>query len=160
MAFRTTSKLSAVARAILPVFLLVLVIAGLVTIWLRWDEWRSSLSVQSMDDAVVQADTARISARVSGNVSRVPVSDFQPVHAGDLLLEIDSADYDAAVAQAVATVAAARAAFDNLSNQKALQLAVVAQAEAQRISVSSRELETRLEEDRQRALVKNFNGTQ
>ena len=74
----------------------------------------------------------RLSSRVAGEVLTVAVNDFQRVKAGDLLVQIDPADYEAQVAQAEAGVAGAQAALDNLANQVELQYATIAQAEAQR----------------------------
>lgn len=64
---------------------------------------------ESTDDAQVDADVVAISARVAGAVLKVHVADNQPVHKGDLLVEIDPADLAAKERQAEAQVAAARA---------------------------------------------------
>jgi membrane fusion protein (multidrug efflux system) len=85
----------------------------------------------------------RLSARVSGNIRRVAVQDFQRVKAGDLLMEIDPADYEAVIARAEANVSATRAVLDNLENQKAFQRAAIGQAEAQRLSAVARAVQTR-----------------
>jgi membrane fusion protein (multidrug efflux system) len=69
-------------------------------------------------------------------------------------MEIDPAEYEAAVAQAEAGVAAVQAALDNLENQIALQHAVVEQAAAQRLSAIARERQMRQEEARQAELVR------
>jgi membrane fusion protein, multidrug efflux system len=120
----------------------------------RWDAWVGAAAVQTTDNATVHAETSRLSARVSGNVRRVGVQDFQRVKAGELLMEIEPADYDAAVAQAEASVAAAQAVLENLENQKAHQRSVITQAEAQRRSALARELETRQELERQDKLLR------
>jgi membrane fusion protein, multidrug efflux system len=73
------------------------------------------------------------SSRVAGEVLTVAAKDLQRVKAGDLLVQIDPAVYQAQVAQvaqAEAGVAGAQAALDNLSNQVELQYATIAQAEA------------------------------
>src|SRR5271170_2043688 len=77
------------------------------------------------------------SSRVAGEVLTVTAKDFQRVKAGDLLVQIDPAVYQAQVAQAEAGVAGAQAALDNLSNQVELQYAPIAQAEAQLVSAGS-----------------------
>jgi multidrug efflux pump subunit AcrA (membrane-fusion protein) len=77
------------------------------------------------------------SSRVAGEVLTVAPKDFQRVKAGDLLVQIDPAVYQAQVAQAEAGVAGAQAALDNLSNQVELQYATIAQAEAQLASAGS-----------------------
>ena len=120
----------------------------------RWNAWAGAAAVQTTDNAAVHAETSRLSARVSGNVRRVVVQDFQRVEAGQLLMEIEPADYDAVVAQAEARAAAARADLDNLANKKVHQRAVIAQAEAQRQSALARELETRQELERQDNLLR------
>jgi membrane fusion protein (multidrug efflux system) len=65
----------------------------------------------STDNAYVRADISRVSARVVGYVSALPVADNQYVHAGDIILEIDQADARAAVAAAEAALAQARGAL-------------------------------------------------
>ncbi|WP_206667674.1 HlyD family secretion protein [Muricoccus nepalensis] len=111
------------------------------------------------DNAVVRAETTRLSARVAGNVAHVLVADFQRVRAGDLLVEIAPEDYEAQTAQAEASVAAARAALDNLGNQIALQNATIAQAEAQQEAAVARQHQSALEFQRQQALVASSFGT-
>ena len=125
----------------------------------RWNAWQGSAAVQETNNAMVRAEMTRLSARVSGNIRRVGVGDFQPVKAGDLLLEIDPEDYEAAVAQAEANVAAAKAVLANLENQKALQRGVIAQAEAQRLSALARLEETQQERERQGVLLRGRVGT-
>ncbi len=64
---------------------------------------------QSTDDAQVEADVVPIAPRVSGAVVRVEVRDNQQVKKGDLLFEIDPADYAARLQQAEAELATATA---------------------------------------------------
>src|SRR5262249_23161072 len=78
---------------------------------------------------------------------------------GDLLVQIDPADYQAQVDQADATVAAAQAALDNLANQIELQYATIAQAEAARLSAEALDLEARQEKERQQSLSQTDAGT-
>lgn len=65
---------------------------------------------ESTDDAQVEGRVMNVSARVPGQVIRVHVMDNQTVNAGDVLLELDPADYEAKLAGARANLAAARAA--------------------------------------------------
>src|SRR5262249_629743 len=95
----------------------------------------------------------------AGEVLTVAVSDFQRVKAGDLLVQIDPADYAAQVDQAEAAVAAAQAALDNLSNQVELQYATIAQAEAQQVAAAAQEGEAREEQERQQTLSQTEAGT-
>ncbi|HXB21765.1 MAG TPA: HlyD family secretion protein, partial [Candidatus Solibacter sp.] len=66
--------------------------------------------------------------KVAGIVRAVHVSDYQQVHKGDLLVELEDSDYQAQVNQANAVVEAARAAIDNNLRQRELQDARIAKA--------------------------------
>ena len=90
------------ARVAIPVALVLVLAGGAVLVhWLH--------SFESTDDAQVDADISAIGARVTGTVVRVHVTDNQYVKAGDLLVEIDPADYRVALAQAEANLAQAEA---------------------------------------------------
>jgi membrane fusion protein (multidrug efflux system) len=134
-----------------------LVFIGLAT--LRWDAWVGGSAVQTTNDAYVRAEVTRLASRVAGEVRTVAMKDFQRVKSGDLLVEIDPADYEAQVAQADAGVAGAKAALDNLASQVELQYATIAQAEAQRVSALAREVEAQQEQERQQALTQTQAGT-
>jgi membrane fusion protein (multidrug efflux system) len=64
---------------------------------------------ESTDDAQVAADTVAVSARVSGVVAHVVVQENQAVKKGDLLVELDPADYQARLNQAEAELSTAQA---------------------------------------------------
>jgi membrane fusion protein (multidrug efflux system) len=66
-------------------------------------------SYESTDDAQIDGDISAISGRVSGTVLSVRVVDSQHVDAGDVLAELDSRDYEVALAQARAALAQAEA---------------------------------------------------
>jgi membrane fusion protein, multidrug efflux system len=144
------------AIPLLAVFAALLFI-GLAT--LRWDAWVGGAAVQTTNDAYVRAEMTRLASRVAGEVRTVAVKDFQRVKSGDLLVEIDPADYQAQVAQAEAGVVGAKAALDNLDNQVELQYATIAQAEAQRVSAEARDVEARQEQERQQSLTQTQAGT-
>jgi membrane fusion protein, multidrug efflux system len=111
-------------------FILLLAGALVAMVAYEWDWWVGSAVQQSTDDAYLQADTTPLAAKVTGYVRHVPVQDFQMVKAGDLLVQIEADDYRAQVAQAQANVAAAQSAIDTIDQQKLLQNALIAQAEA------------------------------
>lgn len=67
---------------------------------------------ESTDDAQVEGHVMSVSARVSGQVIHVRVIDNQTVNAGDVLVELDPADYAAKAEGARADLAAARAAAE------------------------------------------------
>jgi membrane fusion protein, multidrug efflux system len=146
-------------RLAIPLFAVLAAFGFIALATLRWDQWVGSAVIQTTNDAYVRADLTRLSSRVAGEVLSVAARDFQRVKAGDLLVQIDPADYEAQVAQAEAGVAAAQAAFDNLANQVELQYATIAQAEAQQVSAQAQEVEARQEQERQQSLTQTEAGT-
>jgi len=70
--------------------------------------WYWSLTHVSTDDAFVSGHIAPVSARIAGTVVEVRVNDNQDVKAGDVLVRLDSGDYEVALAQARAAAEAAR----------------------------------------------------
>ncbi|TCU70435.1 membrane fusion protein (multidrug efflux system) [Bradyrhizobium sp. R2.2-H] len=147
------------SRLAIPLFAVIVALAFVALATLRFDEWVGNAVIQTTNDAYVRAELTRLSSRVSGEVLSVGVTDFQRVKAGDLLIQIDPADYQAQVAQAEAAVAAAQAALDNLANQIELQYATIAQAQAARLSAEAMEVEARQEQERQQSLSQSESGT-
>src|SRR5258708_6353045 len=146
-------------RFAIPLFAVLAAFGFIALATLRWDAWVGNATVQTTNDAYVRAELPRLSSRVAGEILTVAANDFQRVKAGDLLVQIDPADYQAQVAQAEAAVAAAQAALDNLDNQVELQYATIAQAEAQQVSALAQEVEARQEEERQQSLTQTEAGT-
>jgi membrane fusion protein, multidrug efflux system len=146
-------------RFAIPLFATLAALAFVALATLRWNEWTGNAIIQTTDDAYVSADLTRLSSRVAGEVLTVAFQDFQRVKAGDLLVQIDPADYQAEVDHAEAGVAGAQATLDNLANQVELQYATIAQGEAQRASAEAQEVETHEEKDRQDALSRTDAGT-
>ncbi|WP_441276596.1 HlyD family secretion protein [Tardiphaga sp. 172_B4_N1_3] len=146
-------------RLAIPLLAVAAAVVFIVLATTRWDIWMGNRAVQTTNDAYIRAQTTRLSSRVAGAVKAVPVNDFQHVKAGDLLIQIDPADYEAQVAQAEAGVAGAQAALDNLANQVELQYATIAQAEAQRVSAQAMEVQAQQERERQASLTQTEAGT-
>ena len=156
----TPSPLQMLWRRLGVAVFAVLVALGFVALaTIRWDAWVGGTATEVTDDAYVRSDLTHLSSRISGEVLVVAVNDYQRVKAGDLLVEVDPADYQAQVAQAEAAVAAAQAALDNLANQVELQYAQIAQGEAEQASAEAHALEARQEQDRQQALLQTNSGT-
>jgi membrane fusion protein (multidrug efflux system) len=86
-----------------------LIIAGLVLVVAIFFLWRYLASYESTDDAQIDGHVNSVSARVSGHVIKLNVQDNQYVEQGTVLVEIDPADYEVAVAQARAEYADAQA---------------------------------------------------
>jgi membrane fusion protein (multidrug efflux system) len=75
---------------------------------------------ESTDDAQVEGRIMNVAARVTGQVLHVRVRDNQVVNAGDVLVELDPADYAARVDAARADLAAARASVAGARSALAL----------------------------------------
>src|ERR1700722_13719870 len=71
--------------------------------------WKDLQQFETTDDAQIDGHINAISARVSGNVTEVLVGDEQYVHQGDVLVRLDSRDYQVAVEKAKADLADAMA---------------------------------------------------
>ncbi len=68
--------------------------------WVVWSQYQHYNNDPWTRDAQVRANVVGIAPRVPGPIIRVAVVDNQHVRRGDLLFEIDPADYRAAVAEA------------------------------------------------------------
>jgi membrane fusion protein, multidrug efflux system len=64
---------------------------------------------EDTDDAQIAADMVPVATRVGGAVAKVRIAENQQVKRGDLLIEIDPADYEARVQQAQAELSTAQA---------------------------------------------------
>ena len=157
-----------------PVLVVLLALAVLITVTRRWNSWEGGKAEQVTDDAYVRGDLTPLSTKVAGIVRSVAVSDYQPVHKGDLLVQLEDNDYRAQVAQASAAVEAARAAIDNNLRQRELQdariqraLAGIDQAKAQiaaaqagKDAVEAELVRARSERKRQDGLYQTHSTTQ
>jgi membrane fusion protein (multidrug efflux system) len=113
-----------------PWIILMLVLLSVILVSTNWDRLQANRSVQTTDNATIQADTAVIDARTSGYIRTVNFTDFQPVRAGALLAQIDDREAQANVLHAAAALAKAEAFLRNLDNEISAQQAMLAQARA------------------------------
>ncbi len=157
-----------------PIVVVLLAVAVVATITRNWNAWEGGRIEQVTDDAYVRGDLTPLSTKVSGIVRNVGVSDYQQVHKGDLLVELEDSDYQAQVAQARAGVEAARAAIENNRRQSELQdariekaLAGIDQAKSQIAAAQSGKdaveaglVRARSERKRQEALYQTQSTTQ
>ena len=81
---------------------LIVVAIAATTVWLLY---RKYVTDPWTRDSQIRANIVGIAARVAGPIINIPVHDNQEVKAGDLLFEIDPADYKTALASANASVA-------------------------------------------------------
>jgi membrane fusion protein (multidrug efflux system) len=89
-------------RGIIIVVVVLLVVAA-VGIW-----WHSTYT-QDTDDAQINGHLIQVSSRISGQVLKVDVEENQVVKAGDVIAELDPADYQVALENAEAALASAQA---------------------------------------------------
>jgi membrane fusion protein (multidrug efflux system) len=147
------------ARFLIPLLAVIVALGFVAVATLRWDGWVGNAATQTTNDAYVRAEISNLATRVAGQVLQVTVKDFQHVKAGELLVQIDPADYEAQVAQAEATVEGAQATLDNLGNQIELQYATIAQAQASQVAAAAADVEARQEQERQQSLSQSESGT-
>jgi len=88
---------------ILVIIVLLLAVAGGVYYYL------STLGQESTDDATVEGHVAALSARVSGYITDVAFDDNQAVKKDDVLLRVDTKDYQIALDQKKAALASSQA---------------------------------------------------
>jgi membrane fusion protein (multidrug efflux system) len=80
------------------------VVISLIGLWMWWTRGE-----ESTDDAQVSAEIVPIASRVQGMVTKVVIHENESVKAGQLLVQIDDADYQARVKKAEAELATADA---------------------------------------------------
>src|SRR5229473_3214484 len=101
----------------------VAVLAGVA--WYGFDYWTVGRYLVSTDDAYVKADSTTVAPKVSGYLHEVLVGDNERVRAGQVLARIDERDFNVALDQTKADVAAARAAIASKQAQLGVQQAVI-----------------------------------
>jgi membrane fusion protein (multidrug efflux system) len=157
-----------------PALVVLLAVVILVTITWNWNSWEGGRTEQVTDDAYVRGDITPLSTKVPGLVKEVMVSDYQSVHTGDLLVQLDDDDFNAQVDQASAAVEAAKAAIEDNRRQRDLQdtridralagvdqaNAEIAAAQAGKEAVQADVVRTGLERKRQEALIQTGSTTQ
>jgi membrane fusion protein (multidrug efflux system) len=115
-------------RKLLTAGAAVAVLAG--AAWYGFDYWTVGRYLVSTDDAYVKADNTTVAPKVSGYLHEVLVGDNEHVRAGQVLARIDQRDFNVALDQARADVAAAHAAILSKQAQLGVQQAVIDAAKA------------------------------
>jgi membrane fusion protein (multidrug efflux system) len=159
-------------KYVTPMLVVLLALAVLITVTRSWNSLEGGKAEQVTDDAYVRGDLTPLSTKVAGIVSSLHVTDYQQVHRGDLLVELQDNDYQAQVDQARAAVAAAKAAIENNRREKQLQrakidraLAGVLQAQAEvsaaqaGIAAAQADLDRTLSERRRQEALIETNST-
>ncbi len=161
-------------KFVTPLVVILLAVAILITLTRNWNAWEGGKTEQVTDDAYVRGDLTPLSTKVAGIVRAVHVADYQQVHKGDLIVELEDDDYRAQVDQASAAVEAARAAIENNRRQRELQdtriakalagidqaNAEIAAAQAGKEAVEADLIRSRSERKRQEDLYQAHSATQ
>ncbi len=135
---------------LLAVIAVVVVLAAALSYWFAIGRF-----VETTDDAYVGGDVTVMAPKVNGFVTDLLVHDNQHVQVNQVLIRLDSRDYDARLAQATADVQSAQAAVTELQARKSLQLATIAEQAAE-VKASGAELtRSAQDETRYRELVKD-----
>ena len=92
---------------------------------------------ESTDDAFIEAHVTPIAPQVAGRVQQLFVRDNQEVKAGEVLLQIDPSDYQAALDQAQAALAAVNGQLKQANAQLTADQAKVAQEKANVIAAKA-----------------------
>jgi multidrug resistance efflux pump len=83
-----------------------------VAVLLSWATWQVYMGAPWTRDGTVRAYVVTMAPEVAGRIVKLPAADNQLVHKGDVLFEIDSADYRIALQQAQAQAQRDGAALD------------------------------------------------
>jgi membrane fusion protein (multidrug efflux system) len=92
--------------------------------------WLHARRFEKTDDAFIDVASQHVSPEVRGRVVRVLVNDNQDVAAGDVLVEIDPAEYETRVSQAIAGQRQAEAKLAEARAQQSIDRAQVEEARA------------------------------
>lgn len=113
---------------IIPLLILTAAAVLLVVVRADWTSWTEHGKVRVTDDATVRADQIPLSTRISGTVHHVYVGDYERVTKGQLLIDLDDTDYQAALSQAKAALEEADAEYAANQDAKRAADATVAAA--------------------------------
>jgi membrane fusion protein, multidrug efflux system len=108
---------------------------------------------ESTDNAAIEGHVMPIAPQVPGRIVHLLVRDNQEVKKDDVLLEIDTRDYEVKLAQAQANLAAARSRIEQAEAQLAVDKSKIAQEKA---NISAAEAE----ENRARADLKRYQAVE
>jgi membrane fusion protein (multidrug efflux system) len=104
------------------------VLAGGVATAVYYSVWVAPF--ESTDDAFIEAHITAVAPQVSGRVDRLFVEDNQEVKPGDVLLQIDPSDYQAALDRERANLAATKSRMDQAQAELTVDRAKVGQEQA------------------------------
>ena len=113
----------------------IIVAIGLISGWFYTSYSKTHVAT---DDAFIDGNIHTIAAKINGTVKNIYVNDNQSVKAGDLLVEIDPADYNARLREASSSVSAEKAKYSEAETRIA---SAQANVELQRANLKLTETE-------------------
>ena len=114
-----------------PLLSLSLVCLAAIVVACGYVWWENAEHFESTDDAFIASRQIAIAPQVTGYITSVPVTDNQHLAAGDVIAKIDDRNYQAALDQANAQVASAKASIANVEAQTDVQHAQIEAGKAQ-----------------------------
>src|SRR5687767_341158 len=103
------------AKLAIRLLLALIVAAGAAAGGAYW--WQTARFQETTDNAYVEGDISVISPLIEGKVATVRVGDNQAVKTGEVLVTLENDDYQARVAEAQASRAAAEASIATIDSQ-------------------------------------------
>lgn len=103
-------KKSRIGAILKPIVIIAALAAG---VWFGYTRYQDAQHYEKTDNAQVEASSAPIIPRVPGYVKMVHVRDYEEVESGDLLFEIDPAEFLLAMQLAESDLAQSRADLEN-----------------------------------------------
>lgn len=109
-------------------------VVGMFVVLYAWRLPPFQTSVELTENAYVKGQVTIISPQLAGYVTKVAVQDYQPVKAGDLILQLDDRIYVQKLNQAKATLASQKA---SLTNSEQARLSAEAKIQSSEASLES-----------------------
>jgi membrane fusion protein (multidrug efflux system) len=119
-----------------------LVLAGS-TLW-----YINNIGYETTDDAAIEGHVIQVSPKLSAHVKAVHFDDNYQVTKGDLLIELDSRDFEVSLASAVASLASAQSKLTEAEAQQNVAQAGLGQAKADLASAQATADNTKSDLDR------------
>jgi membrane fusion protein (multidrug efflux system) len=122
-------RINRILSFVVPLLILSLALGLWYLFTFNWNNWEARKTIQTTDNATVQADIIPLSTRATGTVETVNIKDYQAVKEGDVLVTLRSNDVQATVEQAQAGINSAQEALNNIQLQKQQQEDRIKQAQ-------------------------------
>jgi membrane fusion protein (multidrug efflux system) len=113
-----------------PAFMIAIVVLAILGV-VGFSFWLDSRNFQDTDDAYIDGHVIPINPQISAIVSAVHIEDNQPVHKGDLLVELDTTDFDVALQQAKGAQASANGKLEQAKASVETSRSAVVEAHAE-----------------------------